>query len=111
MSHKDDEGKKFITNLEGSVGDITTDMLKQTTDTYLDIRTQIINTSTDNKCYHDNIKLAEVSQVFKKNDDLDEKRYRPASALTHVFKSLEKNYVPTNTKFYEGKTVKSFNKI
>ena len=87
MSHKDDEGRKFTTNLEGSVGDITTDMLKQTTDIHLAIGTQIISTSTDNKCYPDDIKLTEVSQVFKKKDDLDEENYRPVKVLSHVLRS------------------------
>ena len=90
MSHKDNQGKKLITNLWGSVGDITTEMLKQTTDIYLAMRTQIINMSIDNKCYPDDIKLDEVIQVFKKKDDLDEENYRPAIVLSHVLKVMKK---------------------
>ena len=33
--------------------------------------TQIINMSIGNDCYPDDLKLPEVSPVFKKNDDLD----------------------------------------
>ena len=36
--------------------------------------TQIINMSIDNDCHPDDLKLAEVSQVFKKKDDLDKKQ-------------------------------------
>ena len=58
-------------NLDGSkatpVGDIPTDMLKQTIDIHLPIKTQIINMSIDNNCYPDDLQLAEVSPVFKKN--------------------------------------------
>ena len=65
---KDDEVRKFIVNLEGSkatpVGDIPTDMLKQTINIHLPIMTQIINMSIANNCYLDDLKLAEVSLVF-----------------------------------------------
>ena len=69
--------RKF-TNLDGSkatpVGDIPTDMLKQTSDIHLLIMTQIINMSIDNNCYPDDLKLAEVSPIFLKKDDLDIKK-------------------------------------
>ena len=72
---KDDVVRKFIVNLDGSkatpVGDIPTDMLKQTIDIYLPTMIQIINMSIDNGCYPDDSKLAEVSPVFKKREDLD----------------------------------------
>ena len=80
--------RKFIMNLDGSsatpVGDIPIDMLKQTIDIHLLIMTQITNMSIDNNCYPDDLKLAEVSQVFKKMDDLDKENYRPVSVLSHV---------------------------
>ena len=67
--------RKFITNIGGSkatpIGDIPTDILKQTMDIRLLTKTQIINISIDNNCYTDDLKLAEVNPVFKKKDDLD----------------------------------------
>ena len=51
--------------------------------------TQIMNMSIDNDCYPDDLMLAEVSQVFKKKDDLDKKT--DPSVLSHmsnVFKRL-----------------------
>ena len=81
-------------NLDGPkatlVGDVPTDMLKQTIDIHLLIMTQIINMSTDNNCYPDNLKLAEISLVFKKNDDLDKENYSSVSVLSHVSKVFEK---------------------
>ena len=86
-------------NLDSSkanpVGDIPTDMLKQTIDIHLPIITQITNVSVDNNCYPDNLKLAEVNPVFKKKDDLD----------VSSVKGLRQNYVPTsrlcpNNKFF-----------
>ena len=46
--------------------------------------TQTINMSIDNNCYPDDLKLAEISPVFKKKDDLDKENYRPVNALFHV---------------------------
>ena len=36
------------------------------------------------------LKLAEVSPIFKKEDDLDKENYRPVSVLPHVSKIFEK---------------------
>ena len=51
---KDYEVRKFIMNLDGPkptlVGDIPTNMLKQTVDIHLPIMTQVINMSIDNNC-------------------------------------------------------------
>ena len=86
--------RKFIMNIDGSkataVGDIPTDMLKQTIDIHLPIITQIMNMSTDNNCYPDDLKFAEVSPVFKKKDDLDKENYRPVSVLSHVSKVFKR---------------------
>ena len=91
---KDDEVQKIIMNLDGSkatpVGDIPTDMLKQAIDIHLLIMTQIINMSIDNNCYPEDLKLAEVSPVFKKKDDLNKESYRPISVLSHVSKVFER---------------------
>ena len=81
-------------NLDGSkatpVGDIPTDMLKQTIDIHNPIMTQIINMSIDNDCYPDDLKLAAVSPVFKKKNDLEKENYRPVSVLSHVSKVFER---------------------
>ena len=85
---QDDEVRKFIMNLDGSkaipVGDIPTDMLKQT----IDIRLPII--SIDNDCYPDDPKLADVFPVFLKKDDLDKEMYRLVSVLSYVSKVFER---------------------
>ena len=36
------------------------------------------------------MKAAEVTAVFKKNDDLDKKLYRPVNVLPHVPKIIER---------------------
>ena len=61
------------------LGDILADMLKVALDIHLLLITKIINLSFENGCFPDDLKLTEVSSVFKKNDDLDKENYRAAS--------------------------------
>ena len=81
-------------NLDNSkatpVGNIPTDMLKQTIDIYVPIMTQIINMSIDNNCYPDDLKLTEVGPVVKKKDDLGKENHRPVNVLSHVSKVFER---------------------
>ena len=67
--------QQVILSIDGSkatlVGDIPADMLKVTLDIHLSPITKIINLSFENECFLDDLKLAEVSPIFKKNDDLD----------------------------------------
>ena len=55
------------------MGDIPADMLKVTLDVHLSVITKIINLLFENGCFPDDLKLAEVSPIFNKNDDLDKK--------------------------------------
>ena len=84
----------IILNLDGSkatpVGDIPGDMLKSTVDIHLTFITKIINFSFENGCFPDELKLAEVSPIFKKNNDLVKENYRPISILSHVSKVFER---------------------
>ena len=59
-------------------------MLKSTVDIHLPFITKIIDNAFENGCFPDELKYAEVSPVFKKNDDLDKENYRPVSILPHV---------------------------
>ena len=42
-----------------------------------------------NDYYSDDLKLAEVSLVLKKKDDLDKEDYRPVSVSSHMSRSLK----------------------
>ena len=83
-----------ILSLDGSkvtpVGDIPADILKSTVDMHLPFITKIINISFENGCFSDELKLAEVSPIFKKNGDLDKENFRPVSILPHVSKVFER---------------------
>ena len=81
----EDEIRKEISKLDGSkatpVCNIPSEMLKSTTDVHVSLLTKIINSSIRNECFPDELKAAEVTQIFKKNDDLDKENYRPVSVL------------------------------
>ena len=86
--------RKIVLNLGSfkgtSVADIPADMLKSNIDIRLSFTTKIINLSFVNNCFPDDLKLAEVSLVLKKVDDLDNDNYKPASVLSHLSKVLER---------------------
>ena len=77
---------KIILSLDGSkatpVGDIPADMLKSAVYIHLLFITKIINVSFENSRFPDELKLAEVSPIFKKNNDLDTENCRPVSILS-----------------------------
>lgn len=72
------------------VGDIPVNMLKSTVDMHLPFITKILNLSFEKNHFTDDLKLAEVSPVFKKYDDLDEEHYRNVSVLSYVSKVFER---------------------
>ena len=76
------------------MGDIPADILKVTLDTHLSLISKIINLPFENACFPDDLKLAEVSPIFKKSDDLDKENYRPVSVLFNVSKVFENHLQP-----------------
>ena len=90
----EDEIRKQISKLDGSkatsVAHIPSEMLKSTIDVHVSLLTKIINSSIRNGCFPDELKAAEVTPIFKKNDDLDKENYRPVSVLPHVSKIIER---------------------
>ena len=89
-----DDVKKEILNLDGSKaniqGDIPADILKASIDIHLNLITEIINDSFKNGIFPDELKLAEVSPIFKKKDSLKKENYRPVSVLSHISKIFER---------------------
>ena len=66
------------------MGDIPADMLKVTLDIHLPLITNFINLLFENRCFPDDLKLAEVRPIFKNNDDLDKENCRLVSVLFNV---------------------------
>ena len=71
----EDQVRGEIMNLDGSkatpTGDISVDILKSTIDIHLSLITNSINFSIEKGCFPEELKLAEVSRIFKKKDNLD----------------------------------------
>ena len=65
-------------------------MLNSMVDIHLPFLTKIINYSFASGCFPDELKFAEVSPIFKKNNDLDKEYYRPVNILCHVSKVFER---------------------
>ena len=88
------------------MGDFPADVLKSMVDVHLPFITKIKNVSFENRCFPDELKLTEVSPIFKKNDDLDKENYRPVSILSHASKVFERiMYMQIDT-FMRGKISK-----
>ena len=86
--------QQVILSIDGSkatlLGNIPAEMLKVTPDIHLLLITKIINSSFENGCFPDDLKLAEVRPIFKKNDDTDKENCRPASILFNMSKTFER---------------------
>ena len=86
--------REEIMNLDSSkttpIGDISVDILKSTVDIHLPFITKSINLSIEKGCFSEELKVAKVSPIFKKKDDLDKENYRPVSVLLHVPKVFER---------------------
>ena len=85
---------QVILNIDGSkataVGNIPVDMLKVTLDIHLSLITKIIYLLFENGCFSDDLILADVSPIFKENDDLDKENYRPVSVIFNVSKVFKR---------------------
>ena len=90
----EDQVREEIMNLAASkatpIVDIFVDILESTVDIHLSFIINTINLSIENGCFPEELKLAEVSPIFKKKDDLDKENYRPVSVLPHVSKVFER---------------------
>ena len=105
-----DKIRKEISKPDGfkatPVGDIPAEMLKSTIDVHVSLLTKIINSSMRNGCIPDELKAAEVTPIFNKNDDLYKENYRPVSVLPHVSQVFEKIMYIQIENIMEGKLSK-----
>ena len=83
-----EEVKKVIKSLTKKKAAISTcipvKILVDSIDTYLPVLTDIINNSIRNGTFPDELKLVEVTLIFKKADPFDITNYGPVSLLSHV---------------------------
>ena len=94
-----EEGKKVIKSLNKNKSAISSfipvKVLINSVDMYLPIFTDVINSSIRNGTFSEELKLAEVTPLFKKADPFDKINYRPVILLSHVSKFYE-NYFQSN---------------
>ena len=89
-----EEPKKIIIDLDCNKsklnGSIPANVLKDTCDTFILYLTEIINNSFQTGNFPSELKLVEVTPVFKKKERLNKENYRLVSVLSHVPKNFEK---------------------
>ena len=69
-------------------GDIPAKISKDSLSVYTKELTTIINNCLKDGLFPNELKLARVSPVSKKEDDLHKKNYRPAGILSHILKGF-----------------------
>ena len=88
------EVRKEILNLSTKKatknGDIPAKILKKSVNIYIKEITFIINDCLEKGILPDDLKLADVSPIFKKEDSLKKENYRPVSILPHMSKVFER---------------------
>ena len=86
--------KKEILNLSSKKatrkGDIPAKILKSSINTCLSELTILINNCLKEGVFLDDLKLADITRIFKKEDSLNKENYRPISILSHLSKVFER---------------------
>ena len=92
-SVSENEVRKVILNMDGKkanlTGDIPAGIINGCVDSYNSVLTKILNTSLERSCFPNQLKLAEVTPVFKKEDELHKENYHLVSVLSHASKIFE----------------------
>ena len=90
----EDQVREVIMNLDSSkathIGDASVDILKSTIDIHLPFITNSINLSIEKGCFPEELRLAEVSPIFRRKDDVDKENYRAVSVVPHLSKVFER---------------------
>ena len=110
-----DQVKEEIINLDGSkvslIGDVSADVLKSTVDIQLPFITNNIDLSIEKGYFPEELKLAEVSSIFKRKDGLEKENYRPVSVLPHLSKVVERNMYHQINDYMTDKSIETISKI
>ena len=83
--------------------DIPAKILKDSLSVYTKELTTIINNCLKDGLFPNELKLADVSPFFKKDDDLNKGNYRPVSILSHISKVFERTFYKQIDRFMTSK--------
>ena len=84
-------------------GDIPEKIVKDSLSVYTKELTTIINNCLKDGLFPNELKLADVSPVFKKDDDLNKENYRPVSIHSHMSKVFERIFYKQIDRFMTSK--------
>ena len=84
-------------------GDIPAGILKGCVDSYITILTKILNKSLERGFFPSQLKLAEVTPVFQKEDELSKGNYRLVNVFSHASKIFERIVFNQINLFFEEK--------
>ena len=90
LSDIENELQKLNTKKSSTLNNIPTNILKSYADLCSGTLHNIFNESLNNGCFPDELKLADITPIFKKGDATNEKNYRPISVLPVVSKVFER---------------------
>ena len=77
--------------------------LKNGINAYLSELTTLINNCLKKVVFPDDLKLADMTLIFKKEDSLNKENYRPDSVLSHLSKVFERIIYKQIDSFMENK--------
>ena len=101
------EVKKELMNLSSKKvtrkGDIPAKILKDSLSVYTKELTTIINNYLKDGLFPNELKLADVSPAFKKDDDLTKENYRPVSIPSYMSKVFERIFCKQINRFMTSK--------
>ena len=101
------EVKKELMNLSSKkatrMGDILAKILKDSLSVYTKELTTIINNCLKDGLFPNELKLADVSPVFKKDDDLNKENHRPVGILSRMSKVFERIFSEQFDRFMTSK--------
>ena len=94
----------------GTLGNIPTKLLKVVSDICAPALNDTWNNEIITQCFHNNLKLVDMTPVLKKDDASLLKNYRPVSVLPVVSKTYEKikNYAETDFRVYRQAFISPF---
>ena len=84
------KGLNLLYNKSTRKTDIPAKVLKESINVSSKELTTVINSCLEKGPFPDELKIADVSSIFKKDEDLNKENYRPVTILSYMSKSFRK---------------------